>query len=50
MKKRINITMDENIHKEMRKKAIDNEVSFSELLEKLSKEYLIKEESLSSHG
>lgn len=50
MKKRINITMEDDIHKEMRKKAIDKGVSFSQLLEDLSKEYLEKEQRLSSHG
>lgn len=49
MKKRINITMEEDIHKEMRKKAIDKGISFSQLLEDLSKEYLEKEQRLSSH-
>ena len=49
MKKRINITMEEDVHKEMRRKAIDKGVSFSQLLEELSKEYLEKEKSLSSH-
>lgn len=49
MKKRINITMEENIHKEMKKKAIDKRVSFSQLMEELSKEYLEKEKSLPSH-
>ena len=44
-KKRLNISISEDLHKELKKKAVDEGVSFSELLERLSRSYLEKEKS-----
>ena len=43
MKKRVNISISDDLHKELKKKAVDEGVSFSELLERLGREYLEKE-------
>ena len=48
-KKRINLTMDENIYKQLQKQAIDESISVSQLLENLAKDYLKKKEGYSSH-
>ena len=50
MKKRVNISISDDLHKELKKKTVDEGVSFSELLERLGREYLEKEKSrLPSH-
>lgn len=41
-KKRINLTMDEKIYKELQKRAIDESLSVSQLLENLAVDYLSK--------
>ena len=49
-KKRVNISISDDLHKELKKKAVDEGISFSELLERLGREYLEKEKGhLSSH-
>ena len=50
MKKRVNISISDDLHKELKKKAVDEDISFSELLERLGSEYLEREKGrLSSH-
>lgn len=39
-KKRINLTMSENIYKQLKKQAVDENISVSQLLENLATEYL----------
>lgn len=41
-KKRINLTMDEKVYKELQKRAIDENLSVSQLLENLTVDYLSK--------
>ena len=48
-KKRINLTMDENIYKQLQKQAIDESISVSQLLENLATDYLKKKEGYPSH-
>ena len=48
-KKRINLTMDENIYKQLQKQAIDESISVSQLLENLAIDYLKKKEGYPSH-
>lgn len=50
MKKRVNISISDDLHKKLKKKAVDENISFSELLERLGREYLEKEKGqFSSH-
>jgi len=48
-KKRINLTIAEQVYKDLKKKAIDENTSVSQLLERIAKEYLEKEQRLSPH-
>ena len=41
-KKRINLTMDEKVYKELQQRAIDENLSVSQLLENLAVDYLNK--------
>ena len=50
MKKRVNISISDDLHKELKKKAVDEGISFSELLERLGREYIEREKGhLSAH-
>lgn len=40
MKKRVNISISDDLHKKLKKKAVDEGISFSELLERLGREYI----------
>lgn len=41
-KKRVNLTMDEKVYKDLQKRAIDENLSVSQLLENLAVDYLSK--------
>lgn len=50
MKKRVNISISDDLHKELKKKAVDEGISFSELLERLGREYIERKKGhLSAH-
>lgn len=41
-KKRINLTINEDVYKDLKKKAVDEDISVSQLIENLAVEYLSK--------
>jgi len=52
IKKRVNISISDELHKELKKQSIDEGITFSELLDKLGRDYLEKQQkdqSPSSH-
>lgn len=42
-KKRVNISISDELHKELKKQSIDENITFSELLDKLGRDYLEKQ-------